>query len=116
MRYRPAPAATPSAAIPHERGRREAKHAIVGADQCPGPEEADPGDDAAEESQGIVSLQVDREDRQGRRAGGHEDERPEADRLTTNLSLQADPERERKDEQESEDAFSRVDCHPRTRS
>src|SRR5437899_3677049 len=101
---------------PDERRRGEAEDAIVRADQGTGAKEADPGDHAAEERQWIVAFQVDREDRQRRRARGHEDERPEPDGLAADLPLQADPEGKGEDEQESEDALSRVDRHPRNRS
>src|SRR5207244_7436077 len=76
---------------PHERGRREAEHPVVRADQGPGAKEADARDDAAEERQRIVAFQVDCEDGQRRRAGGYEDERPEPNGLAANLPLQANP-------------------------
>src|SRR2546428_5756804 len=94
---------------PYERRRREAEDPIVRSDEGASPEEADPGDHAAEERQRIVAFQVDREDRQCRRAGGHEEERPEPDGLAADLPLEADPEGKGAGEQESEDALSQVD-------
>src|SRR3989442_14171174 len=101
---------------PYERRCREAEDPIVRSDEGASPEEADPGDHAAEERQRIVAFQVDREDRQCRRAGGYEDERPEPDGLAADLPLEADPEGKGEDEQEPEDAVTRVGRNPRTRA
>src|SRR2546426_6882913 len=114
---RPGPSRTPERRHrPDERRRRKAEDTIVRTDEGPRPEEADSGNHTAEERQRVVAFQIDREDRQRRRARGHEDERPEPDGLAADLPFQANPEGKGEDEQEAEDALSRVDRHPRIRS
>src|SRR5437016_12246873 len=94
---------------PDQRGRGEAEHPVVAADQGARPEEANPGDHTAEEGQRIVLFQRDREDRQRRGAHGNEDERAEADRLPMELPLQPYRKRKAEHEEEAENDFSRVD-------
>src|SRR5713101_3980348 len=79
---------------PHEGGRREAEDPVVRTDQRARSKKSNSRDDAAEEGERVLLLKVDRQDGKSARAGGHEDEGPQAHGLPPELPFEPDAERQ----------------------